>query len=99
MSKDLPIDLRDRIISCITDLQKMSGEEEVTITGATCPIKDLPNFDSLKGLVATVFIASRLDLEIPSEGEGTNIFVTEDGKRACSVNEVAKTVQKLALPS
>lgn len=91
--------LQERIITCIRELQKMSGEEDIEISNKTCPIKELPNFDSLKGVVATVFIGSRLNLNIPAEGQGVNIFVSEDGKRANTIAEVAKTIEKLSLPS
>ena len=77
----------------------MCGDEPPEISNTTCPIRDLENFDSLKGVVATVLIGSRMGITIPPKGPTSNIFITEDGKRARTINEIAETLSKLILPS
>lgn len=74
------------VIVAITGIQEMSGRECLDISGKTVPICDVPGFDSLNGLEATVEIAANLKMEIPNE---TNIFTNEVGDRALSVCEIA----------
>lgn len=81
------------VIGAIAEIQEMSGRECLDICEKTVPISDVPGFDSLNGLEATVEIAARLKMEIPNE---TNIFTNETGDRALSVCEIGDRLMEIA---
>ena len=81
------------VIGAIAEIQEMSGWERLDISGKTIPICDVPGFDSLNGLEATVEIAAHLKMEIPNE---TSIFTNEAGDRALSVCEIAGRLMEIA---
>lgn len=81
------------VIGAITEIQEMSGRECLGISAITKPIGDVPGFDSLNALEATVEVAARLTMDIPNEA---NIFITEDGDRALSVREIAGRLMEIA---
>ncbi len=84
------------VIGAIAEIQEMSGRECLNIDAKTIPICDVPGFDSLNGLEATVEIAGRLKMEIPNE---TNIFTNEAGDRALSVCEIGDRLMEIAASS
>ena len=47
-------DIENLLIEVASDLQKMSGREAVNLTSESSPLIDLPGFDSLNGVEATV---------------------------------------------
>lgn len=73
------------LVEVLTEVQKNSGHPTVEIDDDTGPIGDLPGFDSLTGIEATVELGRRLGREINLE----NIFVNEKGNRALRVSEIA----------
>lgn len=76
------------VCEILAELQKISGREATQITGTTCPIGDLPDFDSLNGVEASVAIENRLGIQLAE----VNIFVDQDGSRALTVLEIASNV-------
>jgi acyl carrier protein len=77
-----------QVIQVLQEVQSRSGHEPVEIGEDICPLKDLPGFDSLTSVEATVELARRLENHIPDE----NIFVSDDGRRRLPVREIADRV-------
>ncbi len=69
-------------------LQELSGREHVAITARTRPVLDVPGFDSLNGVEATIEVLGQLGLET----DFNNIFVEED--KALSISQAAKRLVK-----
>jgi len=79
---------RDRIVKAIVQIQKNSGRElPEEVSGRTKPIGDLEGFDSLNGLELSVVIAAEFDID-----SRENLCVSEDGRRALTVNEMVARV-------
>ena len=85
-------ELQELIIQILTEIQAMSGRPPSDMAKGSRPIGDLPGFDSLNGLEATVELAHRLDCVIP---EDINLFVSEKGDRALRIHEISIRLQKL----
>lgn len=87
---------KDEVVATIVDVlaefQSMGGRPATQITGNTCPIGDLAEFDSLNGVEATVELSDRLGIDLP----GVNAFANESGTKALTVSEVADTICTLA---
>ena len=81
------------VIGAIAEIQKMSGRECLDIGPKTKPIGDVPGFDSLNALEATVAVAARLRMDIPNE---PNIFINEAGDARLSVREIADRLREIA---
>ncbi len=80
------------IIEVLVGIQTISSRTSAPIDRETKPIGDLPGFDSLSGLEATVELAGRLECAIPDD---VNLFVHERGTRALRVREIAQRLHKL----
>lgn len=76
-----------QVIEVLGDIQRISGRNVVTLDEGTRPIGDLPGFDSLNGVEATLRIEQRLGIQF---SETNNLF--EQGNRALRVVEVAERV-------
>src|SRR5262245_26869480 len=77
------------VVEALNRVQDTSGHRIVPIHKSTCPIKDLPDFDSLLGIETT------LDLERQLGPLGRdNIFVNEAGTRALTLAEIVGLLQK-----
>ena len=63
------------IIDVICKIQQLSGREAVPITSNSCPITDMPGFDSLNGVEATIEVMNRLNLNL----EFNNVLVNDSG--------------------
>lgn len=79
-------DIENLLIEVASDLQKMSGREAVNLTSESSPLIDLPGFDSLNGVEATVDALSKLDLEL----DVINIFA--DDNKALTIREAATRI-------
>ena len=66
------------LIEVLTEIQTNSGLPVIEIDEDTRPIGDLPGFDSLTGIEATVELTHRLGHQMTDE----NIFVSAKGTRA-----------------
>ena len=88
-------DLQCIVLDVLREVQTLSGRAWPGLDPAAKPIGSLEGFDSLSAVEATVLVEEKLgcgDLEIES------IFVSEDGKRALTVKEIAERIQKLLGP-
>ena len=79
------------VIGVLRDVQTLSGRACTKLGPATKPIGDLDGFESLNGVEATVMLESELGHQLGVE----SVFVTEDGRRAHTVVEVARQISKL----
>lgn len=82
-------EIEHAIVGALMDIQTMSGRELVEIKSTTRPIGDLPGFDSLNGVEATIEIGVRLDFEVPPD---VNLFVDESGNAASTVTDIVDRV-------
>ena len=78
-----------KVVQTVAQVQEASGRSSASIGASTCPVRDVEGFDSLCGVEATVMLSESLRVDLP---EDYNPFVSEDGKRALSVGEIADTL-------
>lgn len=76
-------EMEQMLIGIVRDLQELSGREATEISAVTRPVEDIPGFDSLNCVEATIDAASKLNKEIKLN----NIFF-EDNK-SLSIKEAA----------
>lgn len=81
------------LVDSINRIQQLSGRAIVPITNDTCPIGDLPDFDSANGLELTCELAEHLAVEIPLD---ENVLVSEVGNKSLTVGEVVVRLCALA---
>jgi acyl carrier protein len=82
------------LIEVLTEIQTNSGQPAIEIDEDTSPIGDLPGFDSLTGIEATVELTHRLGHQIGQE----NIFVSAQGTRALPIREIAERLYRITNP-
>ena len=75
-----------KIIQTVAQVQEMSGRSSAGINTSTRPVGGVEGFDSLSGVEATVILSDSLGLRIPDD---YNPFISKDGKRALTVEEIA----------
>ena len=78
-----------KVVQAATEVQRVSGRPSVDMGGNTRPIRDLAGFDSLSGLEATMHLSELVGCEFPDD---YNPFVSKDGRRALSVQEIAAEI-------
>ena len=81
-------DVEKMLIEIVSDLQKSSGREVVKVTPKTRPFVDMPDFDSLNGVEATVDILDKLGLDLSFN----NVFAEND--KALSISEAAARLMR-----
>jgi hypothetical protein len=89
-------EIQSAVLEVLRDVQTISGRSWNGLDLSAQPIGHLDGFDSLSGVEATVMVEEKLgcgDLEVDS------VFVSEDGKRALSVKEIAHRISKLLTAS
>lgn len=72
-----------RLLELLRKIQERSGEVPVALTEDSVPLRDLPKFDSLLALEASV----EIETELGFVGED-NLFFDDRTKRLLSVAEV-----------
>ncbi len=78
-------EIEKMLIAIVCRLQELSGREKVPVTAKSKPLLDMPGFDSLNGVEATVEIFDELKLDL-----GFNdVFVAEDKNKALTIREAA----------
>lgn len=77
-------ELEQRLIEIVREHHEASGEAPVEITAHTRPLKDLPGFDSVYCVQATLAAAGELDKEL----DFMNVFI--DGHKSLTIAEAAK---------
>lgn len=83
------------IIDVLSEIQALSGRESIPMSSTTCAIGELPGFDSLNGIEATLEISSRLGYDFDVD----NLLVDDSGDRALTIHEAADRVQHLMMQS
>jgi hypothetical protein len=81
------------LLEILREVQTLSGRPWSGLSPSAKPIGELDGFDSLSSVEATVMLEESLgwgDLEIES------IFISEDGKRALTVDEIAQRLSEVA---
>lgn len=79
--------VRQSVIEAILDIQRESGWPAQAIGGQTCPITDLPGFDSLNCVEATMLVSERLGVEIEILP-----LINRTSRKALSINEIAAAI-------
>ncbi len=85
-------EIRNKLISLLTDIQHNSGYQSNGISGSTKPLRDLEGFDSMVSIASIGELATVLEMDIPYD---KNIYVSKDGRRVLTVDEVAAEVCKI----
>jgi acyl carrier protein len=75
------------LLGTIEIVQRASGAPSAPIAPSLRPIGGLPGFDSLRGLV----VCTELEKAFKFKSD-ENLFVSEDGKRALTVNEIVDRI-------
>jgi hypothetical protein len=88
-------DVERAIVEVLTEIQSMSGADCPTMDGRTCPLRDLPQFDSQLALLATVELSARLQCEIP---EDVNVFVDDETNRPRRIGEIRDQICAMLEP-
>lgn len=78
------------LLDVLREAQDLSGHAWTDIGMEAKPIGALEGFDSLNGVEATVMIEQRLGCTLDVE----SIFVSEDGRKALTVREIAERLRK-----
>ena len=76
----------------LREVQMGSGFDCPPLSGATKPLQDLPDFDSLVWPVVATMLAVKTGIAIP---EGENIFLDESTNAPRSVDEIAALIADL----
>lgn len=78
-------EMLDLVIGLVLEVQaELSGRQvDVDVNEDTVPIGDLSGFDSLNGIELTTMLPTKLGWL------GQNLCVSEDGKRALTIGEMA----------
>jgi hypothetical protein len=73
------------LMGVLLQLQVDGGHPLVDMNEDTCPLNDIPGFDSLTAIEATVELGGRLERDLPVE----NIFNSEN-KRVLCIREISE---------
>ena len=85
--------IQERLMEVLLQLQVDGGHPLVDINEDTCPLDDIPGFDSLTAIEVTVELGGRLEREIPVE----NIFNGQD-KRVLCIREISTRLYEILNP-
>lgn len=75
--------VEERLLKVLKQIQERAGQEPVVLDGTGCPLRDLPQFDSLLALEASVELET--ELGCPSED---NLFFDDRTKQPLNVAEI-----------
>lgn len=76
-------EIEKMLIEIVCDLQELSGRERVEISPETRPLEDIPGFDSLNCVEATIDAIDRLDKNL----DFNNVFF--DDNQALTIQQAA----------
>ncbi|HYH95905.1 hypothetical protein [Hyalangium sp.] len=81
--------IESTLIQVHQDIQTSGGFASATVQASTCPLLDLPGFDSL--LIPVVFrrVARKLGVTLPADYRVPNLYVTQGGRRRLTIAEIA----------
>lgn len=81
--------IKSALMEVVKDIQICSGYDESGISEDTCPLKDLPGFDSMLCAEAMSMLSSLLGVEIAND---MNIFLAGDGEKLLTIAQAADIV-------
>lgn len=84
-------EIEQMLIEIVCNLQDLSGREKVEVTSHSRPVLDMPGFDSLNGVEATIEALERLGLNL----DFTNVFV--DNERGLTIQDAATRLSSCML--
>lgn len=76
-------EIEQMLIDIVCQLQETSGRVEIAVNLDTRPILDMPGFDSLNGVEATIEALDRLNLNLDFD----NVFV--DAEKTLTIQQAA----------
>lgn len=76
-------EIEQMLIKIVCEIQTLSGRETVDVSNATRPVLDMPGFDSLNGVEATVEAIDKLQQDL----KFNNVFVEDD--KALTIHQAA----------
>ena len=79
-------DIVTKVVQTVAQVQEVSGRSSAGIGLSTRPVGGVNGFDSLSRVEATVMLSESLGVDLPDD---YNPFISNDGKRALSVGEIA----------
>ncbi len=82
------------IIETLKEVQNICGKEWNDLDSNSVPIRDLDGFDSLLSVEVTVLIEEKLGCGELVDGSNPSIFISDDGQKALSINEITDKVEK-----
>ncbi len=84
-----------KVIETVADVQTVGGRPSAGIDASTCPIGGVEGFDSLNGVEATVMLSGAFGVDLPDD---YNPFVSNDGRRALTISEIADSLSAYLKP-
>ena len=82
-------EIQAAVSAAIREVEQQCGREIPTLPGQARPVTDLPGWDSLLGVEATLIIEQKIGKELGAE----SIFVTEGDKpKARSIEEIVNVI-------
>lgn len=85
-------EVKEKLIGVLQSIQSSSGMPCPPLVGTVRPVGELEGFDSKIWPVAIGILSVEIGIEIPDD---MNIFVSEDGETALSIDQVVAAVCKL----
>ncbi len=76
-------EIEQMLIKIVCEIQTLSGRESIGVSNATRPVLDMPGFDSLNGVEATVDAIDKLQQDL----KFNNVFVEDD--KALTIQQAA----------
>lgn len=80
-------DIKSQLVSVLTELQELNGQPVPEVADDTCPIGDLPGFDSLVAAEALIMLSDLFDVEFEP-----NVMITNSEGTPATVREIIKNL-------
>lgn len=77
------------LIAIHKELQEDAGHDPDVVSERTCPLDDLPGFDSLLIPDAIRTLARRVGVAVPASAKIRDLYRSRDGTRKLTVAEIA----------
>ncbi len=84
-------DVRAAVVTTLAEVQQTSGQVMPELTDSTCPLLDLPGFDSLSSVEAIVLLSMKLDVEF---GHSFSPFVDGKTKQPADLASIVRAVAR-----
>lgn len=77
-------EIHNAVVQAIGKIQSSSGRKLPKVTGATCPLTDIPGFDSLNAVEVSSVLSSKLGREVPGD-----LMFPKGGGKTPTVDDIA----------